>query len=172
MKDCLVSAHNKFSPNSGFDDLNVLFFSTGHWYRISEWHMCLFGGNGLFGANPFHPPRSFSLVDIVVLSSLKYRHEFVRDASSWTLDDVLLLPIVNPHGRRSCTGSTIKEGLSIFGHYRKEFAAFKPVGLIVAQHSETKANIEETLKVNHFVMEILPPPNGLGFFPSPFRVKS
>jgi hypothetical protein len=64
MKDCLVSAHNKLSSNSGFDDLNILFFSMGHWYRISEWHMCLFGGNGLFGANSFHPTDSFSLVDV------------------------------------------------------------------------------------------------------------
>lgn len=165
MKDCLVSAHNKFSPNSGFDNLNILFFSMGHWYRISEWHMCLFGGSGLFGDNSFHPPSAFSLVDVVVLSSLKYRHEFVRDASSWTLDDVLLLPIVNPHGRCSCTASTINEGLSVFNHYRRQFASFRPAGLTLDEHSETKANIEEMLKVNHFVVESLTAKERSGFFP-------
>jgi hypothetical protein len=117
----------------------------------------------------FIPPSAFSLVDVVVLSSLKYRHEFVRDASSWTLDEVLLLPIVNPHGRRSCTGSTVNGGLSIFGHYRAQFAAFKPAGLILDQHSETKANIEKTLKVNHFVMEILTAKERSKFFPVPVQ---
>ena len=165
IKDCLVSAHNKFSPSSGFDDLNVLFLSMGHWYRISEWHMCFFGDSGLFGAHSFHPTESFSLVDVVVLSSLKYRHEFVRDASAWTLDDVLLLPILNPRGRRTRASSTVDQGLSIFGHYKAQFAAFKPAGLILDEHSETKASIEEILKVNHFVMERLTAAERSRFFP-------
>ena len=154
IKDCLVSAHNKFSPSSGFDDLNVLFLSMGRWYRISEWHMCFFGDSGLFGAHSFHPTESFSLVDVVVLSSLKYRHEFVRDASAWTLDDVFFLPILNPRGRRTRASSTVDQGLSFFGHYKAQFAAFKPAGLILDEHSG-EGDLEEILKVNRFVMERL-----------------
>jgi hypothetical protein len=46
MKDCLISANDKFSSASGVDDLNVLFLSCGYFYRIAEWYMCLFGGEG------------------------------------------------------------------------------------------------------------------------------
>lgn len=114
MKDCLVLANEKFPPEAGVDDLNILFLSCGHFYRIAEWYMCLYRRGGLFGPEPFHPPESFARVDVVILSSLRYRHEHARAYPAWTLDGVLLLPIINTHGRSSRTSQAVREGLS--GH--------------------------------------------------------
>ena len=166
MKDCLILAHEKFQPSAGVDDLNVLLLSCGDRDRMNQWHMCLYAGQELFTQESFEPAKAFSRVDLVVLSNLKYRHQRVRDASAWTLDNVLMLPILNPHGRTNLPAMTIEKGLGIFKHYRRDFAAFRSSsGLIVNEHSETQAHIAETLKLNHFVMEFLPMTERLRFFP-------
>jgi len=166
MKQCLVLAHEKFLPCPGIDDLNVLFLASGDRDRLNRWHMCLYGGQGLFTQESFEPTDSFSRVDIVVLSNLKYRHQKVRDASAWTLDDVLLLPILNPHGRKNLHTTTIEKGLSAFNHYYSQFASFRTSsGLIVNEHSETQAQIAEVSKVNRFVMQFLTEPERSRFFP-------
>lgn len=169
MRDCLVSANAKFSSESGVDDLNVLFLSCGYFYRMNEWYHCLHGGQGLFTSNSFCPEARCPNVDFVILSNLKYRHEYAREHPAWTLDDVLLLPIINPHGRSSCTSAAIKEGLSVFHHYRREFASFGGGQLIVDEHSEVKADIEEMLKVNRFVGIHLTAEERSRFFPVSLR---
>jgi hypothetical protein len=56
-------------------------------------------------------------------SNLRYRHEQAREYPAWTLDDVLLLPVVNPHRRSNCTTDATEERLSVFNHYLKAFAS-------------------------------------------------
>jgi hypothetical protein len=168
-RDCVVSASEKFSTKPGIDDLNILFLSCGHFYQMSEWYMCLHGGQGLFTAQSFDPRARCPNVDLVILSNLKYRHEHARAYPAWTLGDVLLSPIVNPHGRSNCTSDTIEEGLSVFDHYQKQFASFRGTKLIVDEHSENRIAIGETLKINHFVMEHLTSEERSRFFPVELR---
>jgi hypothetical protein len=54
MKECLLSANDKFSSASGVDDLNVLFLSCGKFDKMNEWHT--WDPRTLHG--PFICPRS------------------------------------------------------------------------------------------------------------------
>lgn len=172
VKDCLESANEKFSFTSGVDDLNVLFLACGRYDNMNEWHRCLYGYQGLFTSDSFAPEARYSRVDVVILSNLKHRHEYARDYTAWTLDDVLILPVINPHRRSNCTTEATQEGLSVFNHYLKDFASFCGSKLVWDEHSENRVGIQETLKVNYFVMEYLNPIDFSRFFPTTDRAKA
>jgi hypothetical protein len=75
----------------------------------------------------------------------------VRDRSDWGLDDVFLLPIVNPDRRERCQEECITDGLRVFAHYRDFFEAFEEIlqgGSDPYGHIQA---IKQLMKVNHFV---------------------
>jgi hypothetical protein len=129
---------------------------------MSEWHGNLLGPGVLFTNESFHPPRTYCNVDCVILSNLKYRHKVAFNYPAWSLDEVLLIPIRNPHGRRNIFDQTVHEGLSIFSHYQKEFRAGRIVtpGLEVVQDV-----IDPVTKVTRFVMTHLTSEQQKQFFP-------
>ena len=122
---------------------------------------------------PTHLPQRLGVkkVDLVILSNLKYRHEEARAYPAWSLDDVLLLPIVNPHGRPNRTSDAIEEGLSVFPHYQKEFARFHGREVVWDKQSESLVSFEKQIKVSCFVMEYLTPAEFARFFPTIDRSK-
>jgi hypothetical protein len=76
-------------------------------------------------------------------------HKFAYQFPAWSLDDVLLIPLVNPHGRKNVFDNAVSEGLSIFQHYRKEFRA----GRIVTSGLEIQQDtMDPYTKVTRFVM--------------------
>ena len=99
LKDALIDANQKFRQNPELDELNVLFVACGDFTRMSEWHGNLMGAGGFFTGESFHPPETYRNVDCVILSNLKYRHSVAFNFPAWSLDDVLLIPIINPHRR-------------------------------------------------------------------------
>jgi hypothetical protein len=159
MKDCLISAHQKFSSESG---LNILFLSCGHFHRIGEWYGCLFGRHELFTAESFQAPKTYSKVDVVILSNVKYRHQHARDYPAWTLDDVLLLPVVNPYSRRRLLTHAVNEGLGVFDHYLKDIA--RPQ-IISAMYHPVDPAVDAITQVNYFVQERLTSDERARFFP-------
>ncbi len=126
LKDYLVGAHEKFSPNSNVDNLNILFVACNNPSSIQDWYFYLDGGEGLFTSQPFYPSKEYKLVDIVILSNLKYCHTEAREAFDWTLQNVFLLPFVNPHGRSTLVRQSVFSGLSIFEHHFDQFRQFIP----------------------------------------------
>jgi hypothetical protein len=151
LKDCLLLANEKFSDESGFDELNILFVSCGYFHDINHWYMCLQASQGLFTDASFEPPEHYQNVDLVILSNLKYRHEHARSYPAWGLDDVFLLPIINP---------------PVFHHYKAELEAYNSIQTVTPDdpygHIEA---IKETMKVSHFVNERLSPQEKARFFP-------
>lgn len=129
---------------------------------MSEWHGNLMGAGGFLTGNSFHPPETFRNVDCMILSNLKYRHSVAFNFPAWSLDDVLLIPIVNPHGRTNLFDATITEGLSIFSHYRKEFLSDR---IIKAGVEEIQAGIDPHTKVTWFVDRHLSLSEKKRFFP-------
>jgi hypothetical protein len=117
------------------------------------------------------PRGRYEKVDLVILSNLKYRHEEARAYPAWSLEDVLLLPIVNPHGRANRTTDAIEEGLSIFPHYQREFARFHGREVVWDKQSESLVSFEKQIKVSCFVMEYLTPAEFVRFFPTIDRSK-
>ena len=127
MKDFLISAHSKFSPDSSIGDLNVLLVACGNIANINDWWQNLYGSRELFTAESYYPtPDDFRLVDVVILSNLKYLHTEAREHHDWTLKNAFLVPFLNPRGRSSLTGSSLKSGLSVFDHHYYRFNNFIP----------------------------------------------
>lgn len=162
LKDALVDAHQKFRQNPAMDDLNLLFVACGDFTQMSDWHGNLMGAGGFFTGGSFHPPDTYRNVDCVILSSLKYRHSVAFNFSAWSLDNVLLIPILNPHGRKNLLDTTITEGLSIFGHYWKEFRSER---ILRAGPEELQASADPHTKVTWFVDRHLSPEEKRRFFP-------
>ncbi len=161
MKDFLVSANEKFSPVAGVDDLNVLFVACGGCGNVQEWWHYLYGGEGLFTAESFHPPAEYRLVDVVLLSNLKYLHSDARDVHDWTLQNAFLLPCVNPHGRTSAVSDSIQSGLSVFNHHMARFAKYTPEPVSI----NTPDYIMDQVKVNHYVARHLEESERARYFP-------
>jgi len=150
-KDFIVSAHDKFSPDSGVDDCNILLIACGYHFNISEWRMYLLQNEGLFTRTPFYPERNFERVDVVVLSNLKYFHTDARAHHDWTLRNVFMLPEVNPHARRNNTSSAILKGLSVFNHHLKSFSVYKMKNIGGVEPS----NMLDAIKLGYYVNECL-----------------
>lgn len=164
LKDALVCAHDKFPADPNTDELNVLFLACGDYYKMSEWHGYLFGQGGLFSGESFHRPETYRNVDCVILSNLKYRHKIAFDFPAWTLGEVLMIPIINPHARKNIFGQTVTEGLSVFKHYQKEFSADR---IVQPGPEEIQERIGAHTKVTWFVYRQLTADERNLFFPVP-----
>jgi hypothetical protein len=126
MMDALISANAKFSPKSGQDNLNILFVACGDSSSITHWWHTLEGSHELFTDQSYCPPDKFKLVDIVILSNLKYLHTEARQHHDWTLDNAFILPCINPHRRDSLKEDSIAIGLSVFNHHFFRFYEYRP----------------------------------------------
>jgi len=146
LKDCLISANAKFSPDSSVDNLNILFVAAGYVGKMSEWYMNLFAPQGLFTSEPLHPSEEFELVDVVILSNLKYWHEHAAADHDWALQRVLLVPFTNPHRRSSCVRDACSQGLSVFPHFFDRFNAFDDPA-----KDDVPDYVLEPLKLLHFI---------------------
>jgi hypothetical protein len=161
LKDFLLLANGKFSPRSGVDDLNVLLVACGNCANIQDWWHCLYGGEGLFTADSFYPSAEYQLVDVVLLSNLKYLHHEAHDFHDWTLEDAFLLPCVNPHRRSSALSESIHAGLSIFDHHLTRFAKYSPEPI----NSNFPNDLLEQMKVGHYVVRHLEESERSRYFP-------
>ena len=161
LKAALVDAHKKFPKDPGLNELNLLFVACGDFIRMGEWHGNLLGTGGFFTGASFHCPETYRNVDYVILSNLKYRHSVAFEFPAWSLEDVLLIPIVNTHGRTNLFEATITEGLSIFRHYRKEFLSGRERG----SREEIHARLDPHAKVMWFVTRHLSQSEQHRFFP-------
>jgi len=108
--------------------------------------------------------EQFELVDVVLLTNLKYFHSEARQYHDWSLKDAFLLPCVNPHGRRSLVFESVHNGLCIFDHHLSRFTEFKP------KWNQNDMNVPdsdvlENLKVIHYIVKQLAESERTRFFP-------
>ena len=160
-KDFLILSHEKFSPASGIDDCNILFVACGYHFNINEWRMHFFQNEGLFTNRPFHPSSKFELVDVAILSNLKYFHTVACEHHDWTLKNVFILPVINPRARKGTTSETILKGLSVFEHHLKDFNTFD----MMKNANDVPDFVMDAIKVGVYVEEHLSEQERLRFFP-------
>ncbi|HEY1663200.1 MAG TPA: hypothetical protein VGI03_12340 [Verrucomicrobiae bacterium] len=127
MKDFLLSGNGKFSSVPLNDNLNILFVACGHFTDMTNWWQTLTGPNELFTELSYWPTDQFRLVDLVILSNLKYLHTEARQYNDWTLNNAFILPCINPNGRDTLKLDSIEIGLSVFNHHLFRFAKYQPV---------------------------------------------
>lgn len=151
LKQYLVESARKFPPTErcSFESLSVLFVACDCYDNIGRWRSYLFGEGGLFTSSSFQDPSTYQNVDVVILSNLKYRHRLVRLPSDWTLENVFILPFVNPRSGRNILPSIVKTGLSIFDHHLARFGAYKPS----TDDSTVPDFVLDVVAVEHYVNE-------------------
>jgi len=162
LKQFLTDSQLKFDPNSSVDSLNILFVACEDHSNMNSWHRYLYGREGLFTANSFSFPQDYRLVDIVILSNLKYRHKFVKSPSDWSLENTLMLPFVNPHGRPTALRESILSGLSLFQHHLKAFSEY----FVTTDDPRVESDILDSVKVIHYVAEHLSDAQKAQYFPT------
>ena len=74
LKDYLLSAHSKFKDTTDHDELNVLAICGAHWMDIQKWVFYMYGFQGLFTKDSFHPIDEYKNIDVVLLTNLYHRH--------------------------------------------------------------------------------------------------
>ena len=159
LKSFLTSAHDKFAPSTDLDQLNVLLVACGE--DLQPWHSYLKGPQGLFTPQSFWPVKDFVRTQVVILSNLKYFHTTCRAHHDWTLQNVFLLPVVNPAAENRVTSETLRGGLSIFDHHLGTFTAFDPR----SADPDVPDYIDSALKLNTYVHAGLSEQKFARFFP-------
>ena len=160
LKQYLEDANAKFSPHCGINDLNVLFAACGDAADLMSWHGYLANTEGLFTSSSFHPTAKYNLVDVVVLSNLKYWHKLARDSHDWTLNNVFMVPVRNPFHRRTLFHETLMRGLSVFDHHMSAFVRFKPDA-----QPDVPPEVIQSVKMIHYIKAGLPEPDRQRYFP-------
>lgn len=131
LKDFLVSAQNKFNPNSSENELNILVVCCANASDMQNWHGYMFGNQGLFRDDSFHSPSEYDLVDIVVLTNLYHRHlnwlEKTYLENIWNFENAFNLAFVN-RKRKLDKNNAISSFLKSFPHYGFELSDYKPLG--------------------------------------------
>lgn len=75
LKDFLISSNSKFNSNSGSNVLNVLWVCCDTAMDMQDWFFYMYGAQGLFMDDSYHPQVEYENVDVVVLSNLYHRHK-------------------------------------------------------------------------------------------------
>lgn len=159
LKDFLLSAHEKFSDNSG-EELNILAICCDDASDIQKWFGYMYATEGLFSPESFFKDFSlFNSVDVVLLTNLHHRHSdySIKDKISnhWDFEQSFNLIFSNPK-RKSEKKEQILNIIEAIPNYSM------PLG-----HFEVKGNIEQeakdSMRINHFVVEELQS-NGIYLF--------
>jgi hypothetical protein len=104
LKDFLISAHGKFADSTRDDTLNVLAVCGDGPSDLQKWFGYLYGWQGLFTQNSYHPVSDYSRVDVVLLTNLYHRHYNYREkdqlADHWDLGKAFNVSFSNPLRQR------------------------------------------------------------------------
>jgi len=74
LKDYLLSAHSKFNDSTSSSELNVLAVCCSDPMDMQKWFFYMYGYQGLFTNDSFHPKDEYKNVDVVMLTNLYHRH--------------------------------------------------------------------------------------------------
>lgn len=104
LKDYLLSAHSKFKESTNPDNLNILAVCCSDWMDMQKWFFYMYGHQGLFTQESFHPSEEYKNVDIVMLTNLYHRHHayWKKDKISqyWDFSKSFNLIFSNPLRRK------------------------------------------------------------------------
>lgn len=104
LKDFLISAHGKFADSTSDETLNVLAVCCDTASDMQKWFGYLYGPEGLFMNDSYHPVSNYERVDVVLLTNLYHRHYNYRHkdqlTSHWDLGKAFNIVLSNPKRQR------------------------------------------------------------------------
>jgi hypothetical protein len=160
--DYLKSANDKFNPEAGQDQLNVLLVGCDDAQDLQMWFNYMFAPKGLFTNDSFANTEEYELVDAIVLTNQfhKHHHFYKKDmANAWTLEDGFAIVFRNPNARAE-KQHALSRFCELFPNYTKAFLAYEPSG---------SAPVEVKLAVwmSNFIREDLEKNQGIYLFSEP-----
>lgn len=122
LKDFLISAHEKFAPQTQDTELNVLVVGCDDPMDMQKWHSYLYGVQGLFTQESYAEASAYDRVDIVLLTNLYHRHkdQATKDKLSghWNLYEAFCILCENPKSLKPA--ETFLEFSKTVRHYNNE----------------------------------------------------
>ena len=146
LKDYLLSAHSKFNDSAGPNELNVLAVCCSDWMDMQKWFFYMYGHQGLFMNDSFHPNDEYKNVDVVILTNLYHRHheywnkDKIKD--HWDFSKSFNLIFSNPF-RKQDKAEIIWSLVEEIPNHSKELMSFKVT------------NGLDEMRIPHFVVEEL-----------------
>lgn len=146
LKDFLLSAHSKFKDTTTTDELNILAICCADRMDMQKWFHYMYGLQGLFKEDSFHPCAEYKNVDVVLLSNLHHRHHqyWTKDKikKSWDFSKSFNLIFSNPL-RRDDKAEIIWSLVENIPNHSKELMNYRG------------AHGLDELRIPHFVIEML-----------------
>lgn len=125
LKDFLVSAHEKFAPETPDNELNVLVVGCDDAMDMQKWNSYLYGTQGLFTLESYADTTTYDRVDLVLLTNLYHRHKdpALKDKLSghWQLSEAFCVLCQNPKSLKP--DKTFMEFSRTVRHYNNELQA-------------------------------------------------
>lgn len=159
LKDFLVSAHEKFNPKAGENELNILLVGCNDAADMQSWVGYLTAPQGLFTASSFENPANYENVDLVVFTNLYFKHKDFHKkkiSNSWNLDQTLNLGIINPFSKQNKIKGILNFNTELI-NYNNEINKFKVSG-------DVPDFVKEIVRIPHFVHEFLERDNKIYLF--------
>lgn len=162
LKDHLLSAHEKFAPETPATEVNILVVGCDDARDMQRWYNYLYAGEGLFTPASFQDAVTFENVDLVVFTNQFFKHSrfFEKNVSnSWTLDPGFNLIYQNPR-RRSEKKGAIVHFLNLLPNFSE------PVERHVLPGSAPE-EVKNTSRIPRFVADHLERKEGRYLFQNP-----
>ncbi|EGR2232576.1 hypothetical protein VCSRO25_3402 [Vibrio cholerae] len=120
LKDFLLSAHSKFSSTIHLKTLNILVVCCDDTTDMQKWFHYMYGVQGLFRQDSFHPNAEYNRVDVVILTNLYHRHynyyEKDKVEGHWDFYNAFNLICSNPFRMADKKNEIIKLTNTIHNH--------------------------------------------------------
>ena len=146
LKDYLLSAHSKFKDSTTPNELNVLAVCCSDWTDMQKWFYYMYGYQGLFTKESFHPVDEYKNVDVVLLTNLYHRHHIYWEKDKlekhWDFSKSFNLVFSNPF-RQLDKGDAIWGLVGKIPNHSKELDGF-----------EVTNGLDE-MRIPHYVVEEL-----------------
>lgn len=150
LKDFLISAHEKFNPESDEKEINILLIGCNDKADMQCWVGYLTASAGLFTYNSYCDQTNYNNVDLVVLTNLYYKHkDFYKKnlEKSWNLTETLNLSIINPFSSKNKLDGILNFNTEMI-NYNTEINQFVVPG-------NAPDGVKEAVRIPHFVIDYL-----------------
>lgn len=147
LKDYLLSAHGKFSPQPREDHLNILAICCDTPLDIQKWFGYMYENQGLFTNESFFNKNDYNLVDVVFITNLYHRHHSYNTKEKitdhWHLDRSFNLIFSNPY-RCLDKRFAIELFVRLMPNYSNDLLKYQVPG-------DVEEYVKNSIKIPHFV---------------------
>jgi len=147
IKEALIDSARKIRVPVSELELNCVVLCADDGDSLEHYWHCLYGAQGLFTGASFHSPEDYSVVDAIILTNLRHRHDnaFRRQGMSdpWLLESAFNLVLENQL-RVKRKAPDISLLANLVPHYGRQLDSFQVPG-------DAPLEVLNNIKLSYFV---------------------